>query len=303
MATGLYHTCGLTTGGQAYCWGSGDTGALGNGDENVLGSPTALPVVGGHTFAKLVAGGSHTCGITPVGALYCWGGNFDGQLGVGNTDDSFAPVAVAPGTIFSDVALGLWNTCALTSAGDALCWGSNANGVLGSGTAAASESSPVAVSGGHRFIALDEYGSFVCAIDDDDALWCWGRNDTGQLGDGSFVDANVPVPVDTLETFASVATGAHHTCAITTAGTTRCWGDGAYGQLGHGVLEQSSVGVDVLGGLPFVRVLAGSHFGCGELASGGIYCWGDASTSQPGGGFGGSGALAAVPVPLATPLP
>lgn len=301
LSTGLYHTCGLTTAGQAYCWGQGAEGELGNGDPNVLGSPTPLPVAGGHTFVKLAAGGSHTCALTSAGELYCWGGNFEGQLGIGTTDSSFSPVHVSPGTTFSEVVVGLWNTCALDGSGQAWCWGGNENGVLGSASPNAYETTPQPVSGSHTFTAIDEYGSFVCAIDDAAALHCWGRNDTGQLGDGTLADSGVPVSVDTTETFAAVATGAHHTCAVTTSGETLCWGDGSYGQLGHGVLELSSQPVAVLGGLSFTRLAAGSHFTCGELATGGVYCWGSADVGQLGGGYGGMGLLSAVPLPLAAP--
>ncbi len=301
LTTGLYHTCGITTAGESYCWGAGSSGELGNGDDTVLGSPTPLPIVGSHTFAKLAAGGSHTCGITTDGDLYCWGGNFDGQLGVGNTTNSWAPLQVSPGTTFSHVVTGLWNTCALTTAGEPFCWGSNSNGVLGNASPNGSEASPVAVSGGHTFTSIDEYGSFVCAIDDAGELWCWGRNDTGQVGDGTFVDANVPLAVETADTFVSVATGAHHTCAITTSGATRCWGDGFYGQHGSGLLGQSTSPLDVAGGLSFARLESGSHFTCGEITSGGVYCWGSSDTGQLGGGYGGMGLFSAVPVPLSSP--
>ena len=163
-------------------------------------------------------------------------------------------------------------------------------------------SSSIVVSGGHVFTTLDAYGSFFCGIDTAGALWCWGRNDTGQLGNGMLVDTNVPVALAGGDTYTDVTTGAHHMCAITTAGVTRCWGDGSYGQLGDGFLEAASpVAHDVKGGLAFTGVEAGSHFTCGRLATGAMYCWGDSSFGQLGAGLGDPGQLAAVPYPMTTP--
>ncbi|MBW3629679.1 MAG: hypothetical protein KY464_10320, partial [Gemmatimonadetes bacterium] len=80
VSAGDQHSCGITTGGAAHCWGFGFSGALGNGSRAV-GGPTPVAVVGGLTFASISTGGSHTCGVTPQGAIYCWGVNSNRQLG------------------------------------------------------------------------------------------------------------------------------------------------------------------------------------------------------------------------------
>ncbi len=94
LAAGGEHTCGLTAAGAAYCWGSNSNGQLGNG---TIGGTNiaAAPVSGGLTFVVLSAGGSHTCGVTPDGSIYCWGSNSSGQLGDGTLIDRGAPVRVA----------------------------------------------------------------------------------------------------------------------------------------------------------------------------------------------------------------
>ena len=94
LTAGGEHTCGLTATGAAYCWGSNSKGQLGNGAIGGTNS-VAAPVTGGLTFVSLSAGGSHTCGVTPDGAIYCWGANASGQLGDGTQIDRAAPVRVA----------------------------------------------------------------------------------------------------------------------------------------------------------------------------------------------------------------
>ena len=103
------HICGLTPAGAAYCWGSNTTGQLGTGaattnDICYEGGPNHVPidcqtvpapVSGGLSFVQLSAGGGHTCGVTPDGAVYCWGYNRAGQLGSRSGDQSFTPVQVS----------------------------------------------------------------------------------------------------------------------------------------------------------------------------------------------------------------
>jgi alpha-tubulin suppressor-like RCC1 family protein len=93
VTAGNHHTCGVTSGGVAYCWGENSSGQLGNG--NAQDQPTPSLVTGGLSFASLDAGGDHTCGVTLDGLIYCWGSNFSGQLGTGQIGGgSFAPVRV-----------------------------------------------------------------------------------------------------------------------------------------------------------------------------------------------------------------
>ena len=103
FSAGSAHTCGLTTGGAAYCWGSNGYGQLGDGTSGNRTSPVA--VAGGLTFQALSAGQSHTCGLTAGGAAYCWGANSLGQLGDGTSSNRTSPVAVAGGVVFGTSAV------------------------------------------------------------------------------------------------------------------------------------------------------------------------------------------------------
>jgi alpha-tubulin suppressor-like RCC1 family protein len=193
VSTGAVHSCGVTIGGAAHCWGYNGQGRLGDGTTSRRSSPVA--VVGGLTFGMLSTGGGHTCGITTEGAAYCWGDNRQGQLGDGTTSVIWrtSPVAVVGGLTFATVSAGGNHTCGVTTEGAAYCWGYNNEGQLGNGTSGR-RTSPVAVAGGLTFATVGAGTFHTCGIATEGAAHCWGFNFYGQLGDGTSGDVRV-VPV------------------------------------------------------------------------------------------------------------
>jgi len=196
---GWLHTCGLTPGGRAFCWGDNSYGMLGDGTETERHSPTEVMMPAGVTFATLAAGIIHNCALTPSGAAYCWGAGHRARLGNG-TDGPPQPTPVAvlspPGVTFTDLEAGYGHTCGITPDGAALCWGRNGSGALGDGTNTdRSLPTPVVWPGGVRFTGVSTGWVHTCAIASDGFAYCWGANDTGQLGDGTGVDRLTPVRV------------------------------------------------------------------------------------------------------------
>jgi alpha-tubulin suppressor-like RCC1 family protein len=255
ISAGEGFTCALTGSGAAYCWGSNVYGQLGvgsaSGPEYCSGyacSRVPVPVSGGLTFNDLSAGASHTCGVTTSGAAYCWGDDQYGQLGIGSTSSSAAPVAVsAAGLTFASVSASGVYSCGLTSTGGAYCWGYNGGGQLGNGSTSPS-SVPVAVSGGLTFTEVGTGAGHTCGRDATGAAYCWGGNDYGQLGSGSQnPNSLVPVAVNGGLVFSGVDVGDSHTCGVAAGGIAYCWGDNFAGQLGNGTTTQSNVPVKVLG--------------------------------------------------------
>lgn len=204
LTAGLWHTCGVTTNGAAFCWGDSSGGQLGAGP-TVVNSSTPLPVSGGFSFFSLSAGGTETCGVVTGGGAYCWGSNGAGQLGNGSITSSAVPVAVAGGRTFTTISTGAHHACALTADGAAYCWGWNAYGELGVGNNTgpdkclsqfgACSMKPVAVTGGLKFAAVSAGGETTCGLTLSGATYCWGRNDVGQVGDGTKTNASKPVLV------------------------------------------------------------------------------------------------------------
>jgi hypothetical protein len=276
VSVGNLHTCGLTTAGDAYCWGPG-------GRPDFDGSTTPALVLGGVKFAAVSAGYSHACGLTAEDVAYCWGRNDLGQLGDSTTTDRTTPVLVAGGLSFTAVSAGSYHTCGLTAAGAAYCWGYNGLGELGDGTTT-DRWTPAPVAGGVSFTALSAGQSATCGLTAAGAAYCWGSNGAGALGDGTTTDRASPVLVAGGVSFTALSAGEGHTCGLTAAGAAYCWGYNAFGQLGDGTTADRTKPRLVAGGLSFTAVSAGGEHTCGVTAAGDTYCWGGNTLGKLGDG-------------------
>jgi alpha-tubulin suppressor-like RCC1 family protein len=270
---GSFHTCGVFAAGEAYCWGWGRYGQLGNGSTPEYQLVPAL-VAGGLTFASVSpGGGGATCGVTTVGEVYCWGSGLYGQLGNGSLEDQLVPVLVGSGLTFSSVSAGGGWICGVSTVGEAYCWGSGLYGQLGNGSLE-DQLVPTLLAGGLTFAAVSAGSRHTCGVTAAGRAYCWGENQFGQLGIGSLENRPVPVLVAGGLTFASVSAGHHHTCGVTTTGKAYCWGSDDTGQLGNGSLQAQLEPGLVAGGLTFASVSAGGAQTCGVTTAGKAYCWG-----------------------------
>ena len=147
LVTEYRHSCGLTSAGQAYCWGVNSNGQLGDNTLTKRGTPVAVVQPSGVTFSQLSVGWSHTCAITSGGQAYCWGVNSRGQLGDASNLQRKTPVAVSQpsGVSFALISNGGYTTCALDGVGQSWCWGRGDVHQLGNGGTSDSNV-PVAVS-------------------------------------------------------------------------------------------------------------------------------------------------------------
>lgn len=248
ITLGRTHTCGLSTSGAAYCWGNNDFGKLGR-DTAVIDVSTPIAVAGGHTFTAIAAGDYHTCAIAVGGASYCWGDNFFGALGTGDTALRSAhpnPEAVAGGLAFKAIDGGNVHTCGVTTGGDAYCWGAGQFGQLGNGSRT-TQRTPVRVTGGHTYTAVSIGTNHSCALAVGGQLWCWGNNGLSQLAGaptetcplpppsiGGVPCTSTPIPAASGLEFRALGTGGYHTCVIGTGGGAYCWGANNEGQVGIG---------------------------------------------------------------------
>jgi alpha-tubulin suppressor-like RCC1 family protein len=290
IAVGDVNSCAISTTGNAYCWGQGLLGVLGNGT-TVNYQLTPVAVSSSQQFVSIGVGSTHACALTTAGAVYCWGFNSYGQLGTGTTSNVPLPVPqlVTGGQRF--VALSVSReeaTCALTADGVLYCWGKAASGIFGTATApavsgcvAAYCSVPVVVpaAAALRFAKLGQGGSNAppCAITTTGQTYCWGG---GIRGDGTAYATLAPfVAVTGAASTAMVSSGnqTSFSCAVSIAGSLTCWGQGVLGRGTYADLALTPVVI----GTNFSAVAVGSGTACG-LKAGSLFCWG-------GNGWGATG--------------
>lgn len=250
LAAGDYHTCALTDRGAVKCWGWNRYGQLGSatnlGNDSSNASPLEVQTLASGAIA-IATGQQFTCAVTTAGVVKCWGINDSGQLGnlanLGTENANGVPLPVqtlASGAVA--VATGDSHACALLGDGTQKCWGLNNYGQLGSFTNAGNNTfnvSPLTV-----FLAVARMSAgldHTCAVNDQGAPLCWGRNLFGQLGVGANAGSENPTwqpamvwnPVSVGVAAATITGGDNHTCVLTTTGSVRCWGRNANGQLGN----------------------------------------------------------------------
>jgi alpha-tubulin suppressor-like RCC1 family protein len=252
-----------------------------------LGATLTKDIQAVHVYneSSLAVGSDHTCALTKLNGVQCWGNNQYGQLGTGDTSNSASPRDVVDMSYgIAQITAGETHTCALTKQGKVLCWGNNSSGQLGTGDNT-TQLKPVQVTGLDTPVTAIAAGALhTCALTSDGRVYCWGNNLTGQLGNGSTDPSLTPVLIDGFTGVKQIAAGASHTCALTDTGAVKCWGANNHGQLGNSTQTDSSSPVDVPNLSDVVEVTAGQEHTCVVDASGGVKCWGLNASGQVGNG-------------------
>lgn len=190
LSAGSLHTCSIVSGALS-CWGRNVEGQIGAGS---FGSPLEPSVVGlsGNPAAEAVGGEGHTCVRVASGNMACWGAGVEGQLGTGGIagEDKPAPVIGLPGAV-STIAAGSGHTGAIIG-GDVWLWGRNAVGQVSAEQAGLAVLAPVKALADEDAQQLALGAGHSCARVSGGHVWCWGRNDAGQLGIGLSGGDHVP---------------------------------------------------------------------------------------------------------------
>ena len=312
ISTGDTHTCVVEANGSSKCWGNNTDGRLGKGSNSAqFAMPQSVSTtnITGRTHTQIAAGSNFTCllGTTTQGVT-CWGNNSSMQLGLAAGSSINAPPAtVVGGTGFTNpIAVSASKTgehaCAITTAGSAYCWGDNSSSQLGDNgsgnSSTAIEALTAATTPLTKVRSIAAGGEHTCAAvsfdtTGNEGIYCWGKNNKGQLGDGTTTDRGYATVVDETNSgltsattwFTQVVAGAAHTCALRTDGAVFCWGDNASGQLGDNSPTDRLLptGVNGLGsGSGVVALSAGAQHTCALKSNHEVVCWGENDKGQLG---------------------
>lgn len=321
IGAGAQHACLVDSNGDLFCWGNNDLGQLGIGSRGMARSlPTPVALTTG--FVEDVDGGqSHTCAVVADGAsrsVRCWGQGADGQIGNMMTGLSNNPVAASGTNGARGLALGPFHSCAYFAGGEVSCWGSNDQGEV-NGTPMMPSSAvtvPTMVAGlGGPVEELAAGGSNVdparhtCARASD-GVYCWGSDDSGQLGRTG--DGPEVAMVEGLTTATQITAGSRDTCAVDDMGQIWCWGrNNAPGTLGIAsdtrtdittptriTADTSVLSPPAAAAGPALSTLSsGDNFRCFIDTAGRVSCFGDNSRER----LGSAGAGTSDPQPIDMP--
>jgi len=305
VVCGDSHSVALTAAGRVYAWGYNYYGQLGNGLNTTSTLPVAVSALASETVVAVAAGANFSLALTDDGKVYAWGSNSYGELGIGTTANSNAPVEVSAlaGKHVVAISAGGGFALALTGDGAVYAWGKNLLGQLGNGTNVGTVTTPAQVTGfsDRPVVAISCGEMHSLALTADGAVYAWGSNSYGQLGNGTTTASNRPVEVTALsgQGVSALQAGAYHSLALSESGTVYAWGFNDNGQLGDG--SQSGrltpVAIDGLTGRGVIELSAGEVHTLALLADGSALIWGTNERSV----LGDSGVSPALtPVPVAT---
>jgi alpha-tubulin suppressor-like RCC1 family protein len=319
IAPGRHASCLLKYDHTVWCAGENVNGQLGFGQTGMPVSSwmqardaTTGAVIDDAT--ALESGFEFTCAVRAGGTVGCWGLNGNGNLGNNTTVNAAAAVQVQktngqPLTAIVEVGAGYSGACGRDSLGGVWCWGQNTKGQLGDGTIVTKHQAVQVLDAPMGApmtgaLALSVGGDHACVRKANNAIFCWGRNEQGQLGDTTAINRLVPVSVGTAT---SVATGQRHTCSVRLDGTVWCSGESWRNRIGNGAnnYDAPSPGtyttpVQVVvapggAGLAGATSVAAGGVSCVLLGDKTVQCWGDGPYGETGTGAGTS-----VPAPVVT---
>jgi Big-like domain-containing protein/Regulator of Chromosome Condensation (RCC1) repeat protein len=287
-------TCGLTTAGHPYCWGTdlSDQAFVwyGQDPDSARGAPVPAPVPTTLAFDSIAVAYDHACGLTAAGQVWCWGNNSAGQLGDGTSANEWinAPVLVAGGHTFTAIDAAVLRSCGVDVAGQAWCWGNNSDrdefgdGVFGLAKV------PIAAATGTTLKSislarLTQNGGASCGMSTTLIALCWSVNGLGQVGIGHVSSTpEPPTPVASPAALVSVYSGGEHACGLDASGNGYCWGDALYGVLTLAPdLIAHPVPTALTSALHFKSLSVAPYQTCGLALDAAVWCWGNSWGSTP----------------------
>lgn len=285
-SAGQSDTVAVTTTGDVYAWGFNAFGELGDGTSTNENVPVQTHLPAGVHAISVAAGYKHMLAVTTGGAVYGWGYNKNGQLGIGTIKNALLPVSVLlpAGAIAVQAAGGKYHSLFVTSDGSVYASGFDSAGQLGNGgTAQVSTPVRAMLPDGVAIAQVSAGDAHSLALTSSGAVYAWGDNTSGQLGNGTFLSSTTPVSVSLPPntTVTAISAGENYSLALTSTGLLYAWGNNDSGTLGDGNTMSSNVPVlvQIPPGVVPVAIAAGGNRSHLLTSNGMVYNWG---TSENG---------------------
>ena len=281
---GYLHSLALRSDGTVWAWGNNDNGQLGDG--TTTDKSTAVQVIGLSGITDIAGGYSHSLALKNDGTVWAWGNNDYGQLGDGTTAPATTAVQVIGLSEVKAIACGGSHSLALKTDGTVWAWGSNFYRQLGDNVPvyALRYEKAVQVSGLNCIIAIAGGYNHSLALREDRTVWAWGKNDNGQLGDGTTTDNAAVVKVSGLSEITDIAGGYEHSLALRDDGTVWAWGNNSSGQLGDGTTTDKTTAVQASGLGEIKAIMSGYYHSLALKTDGTVWAWGSNDYGQLGDG-------------------
>jgi alpha-tubulin suppressor-like RCC1 family protein len=269
-------------------WGENAFGEVGNGTRAAQASPVPVAVPG--SVVQIAANGYNGAALLASGALATWGSDSDGQIGDGRYPAPRTTPFLVPGLSgIVQAAVGANHMLALDSSGRVWSWGNNNYGELGNGTATGTANSnpvPAPVPGLTGVTQISAGTGYSLALRSDGTVWAWGRNNFGQLGDGTTLPRLSPGQVPGLTGISRVYAGSQTSYAIGPGGTVRAFGDNLNGLLGTGTSAGISATPVPVPGLTGVTALSTADEETLAVTGpgGALWAWGSNIEGEAGDG-------------------
>lgn len=289
IAAGPAHAMALRSDGVVFVWGANGFGRLGLGRDGGA-EPTPVQVAGLSNIVAIAAGGAHSLALRADGAVFAWGDNFVGQLGLSDAEQRDAPSRITTLSNVVAIAAGGQHSLAVRDDGSVWAWGSNADGQLGIGdTEPRLVPTPIASLAGQAIeqVAAGRFHSLARSANG--AVFSWGASNRGQSGrEAATVDGFgqflIPGLIAELTGVAAIAAGDEHSLARLADGSLLSWGHAGDGRLGNGTagITQSSFRAQQVQAPTVTAIAAGKSHSLLIDAAGRVGCFGSNFFSQCG---------------------
>ena len=335
VSIGADHTCVLTATNNVKCWGRNSFGQTGLGTTNSTGdssgeTPNLLSAVNlgtGRSAKDICTGYYHTCAILDNDQVKCWGRNYQGELGHGNSTQNIGDASAEMGDNLPLTDLGSGrtakklacmseSTCAILDNDEVRCWGDNSEGQLGIGSTSDVGRDNVSMGDfmlsvnlgtGRTATKISSGTQQTCATLDNGDHKCWGRNDNANLAQGHIFDVGkspislgdnlAPINISSTQTITSIQVRDSNGCASLSDGSVKCWGSDYTGSRGTQDFlvgdEESDMGENLptinIGSTPnFVEIKSYMHLNCALTTDSSLTCWGHGGEGARASGDGNS---------------